>query len=110
MIMTLETIQELEQERKSLGLSMRIWSEQHNIPLHKYAYWVKKSRQSQTGSSSNFISLQISDKSQILDRSKSSDLDINIRTKSGTDLHLRGTFSVEMLSALISSATVGSNV
>lgn len=108
--MTLETIQELEDERKSLGLSVRIWSEQHKIPFHKYAYWVKKSRQAHTGSSSNFIPLQISDKSPILDRSKSSDLDISIQTKSGTNLHLRGTFSVEMLSALISSATVCSNV
>lgn len=110
MVMKLEQIQELEQERKSLGLSVRVWSKQHNIPLHTYGYWVKKSRQKPPTPSGNFIPMQISDKPPILDRSISSDLDIKIRTNTGTDLHLKGTFSVEMLSALISSATIGSHV
>ena len=108
--MNLEQIQELEQERISLGLSVRVWSKQHNIPFHTYGYWVKKTRQKPSTPSGNFIPLQISDNPAILDRSQSSELDINIRTTSGTDLHLTGAFSVEMLSALISSAIGGSNV
>jgi len=104
--MNLDKIKELEKERLSQGLSKKAFSSEMGMTDDKYYYWCNKLLRSENSliKPGEFVPIEICGKDKPYSNSKSSDISIEIRTTSGTELRMRGCFTNEMLASLLKAS------
>ena len=102
--MTQEELIRLESDRKKEGLSISQYSKKHNIVKAHYYYWKKKFAPSSNNFSGDFIPLDIYGSGSAKSTGHSSSIEIEMRTSSGAELRLKGSFTAQMLASIIQAS------
>lgn len=121
--MTPEEFDKLEQDLVNSGLDNKSYLTSKGIKLHKYYYWKRKSRESKEISSlseGQFLPIDVHSGGFIKPskRSKSikqplitqGEIEIELRTASGTEFRIRGIMDSLMVSNIIASSSGRRNV
>lgn len=104
--MDLDKIKELEKQRVSQGLSKSAFSKKMGMTDDKYYYWCNKLLRTENAliKPGEFVPIEICGKEKPYPNLKSSDISIEIRTNTGTELRMHGSFTNEMLESLLKAS------
>ncbi len=111
--MTRERLMELEEERLAQGLSIASYTKSINFSKSQYHYWRRKYLHlAQMESKSAFLPLNIygKEESRMSNCDVVNNVEIEMRTSSGAEFRLKGSFTAQMLASIIKSSSEHSDV